>query len=90
MTEQAGSDDPDRRQRELSADFSWVLEDARGRRALWWVLSEARVFHGALSLDHAGLAFVEGRRALGLAVLDQIHRAKPAAFATMIKETPDG
>ena len=66
-------------------DLLRLLADRRGRRFLWRLLVRAGVFRNSVTGPRAdGLA--EGRRSLGLGVLNDILAADPSAYLAMIEE----
>jgi hypothetical protein len=75
-----------RRQKEIE-DVKALVELPAGRRFLWRLMGEARVFHSTFAgEDTHTSAHAEGGRSLGLMVLDDILKAKPSAFAQMQRE----
>lgn len=73
------------KEREQS-DLRKVLFSAEGRRFVWRVLGEAKVFHGCFSLNGLEMAKNEGKRDLGLFVLNDLLKSHPDAFAQMQRE----
>jgi hypothetical protein len=75
-----------RRQRELN-DFSKVLDTVEGRRVLWRLLGVAGVYHISHDVNSGfQTAYNEGRRSIGLIILDDVNLSKPKAFAQMQRE----
>src|SRR3954469_23266490 len=73
------------KEREQS-DLRKVLSSAEGRRVVWRVLGEAKVFHGCFSLNGLEMAKNEGKRDLGLFILNDLLKSHPDAFAQMQRE----
>lgn len=67
-------------------DLKWVMSDARGRRFVWRLLSQARVFHASFTGEALSSAFNEGARSAGLKQLADIHEACPQQYLVMTKE----
>jgi hypothetical protein len=67
-------------------DFQWLMADQRGRRIVWRLLAESRVFHSSFDPMAMNMAFNEGRRAEGLRLLGQVHALCPDLYPTMMKE----
>lgn len=67
-------------------DLKWVMSDARGRRFMWRLLSQARVFHSSFTGESLSSAFNEGLRSAGLKHLADIHEACPQQYLVMMKE----
>jgi hypothetical protein len=71
---------------EESADFRWLMSSKRGRRIVWRSLERAGVFRTSFSTNSMSMAFAEGNRNSGLALLDQIHRTCPEVYPVMLGE----
>lgn len=67
-------------------DMQMILKLPEGRRFLWLLLGECRIYR--TSFDHSGsvTAFNEGKRSVGLAILDRITDADPSAYIQMQNE----
>lgn len=78
--------DEERRRLELQAnDFRKILGMPEGRRFVWRYLSETGVFHG--SFDGTSRTFFnEGRRDIGLKLLNEVIATRPDAFTQMQQE----
>lgn len=66
-----------------------LMADPRGRRYIWLQLQECCVFHQVLVLGpsgYAGTAFNEGKRMLGLKLLNDITRLAPNDYMRMTQE----
>ena len=66
-------------------DLTTVLSTANGRRFLWNLLAKCRVFHSCYTGNNDTF-YNEGRRDVGLEILDNIMRVDADAFATMQRE----
>jgi hypothetical protein len=53
-------------------DLTWLMDDARGRRVMWEILCRARVFHGSFSTNGSAVMFNEGRRDIGLWLMQEL------------------
>lgn len=69
--------------------FSWLMADKRGRRLVWGQLVRAGVFGLSFSHDALVMAFNEGRRNEGLALLAKIHSLCPELYTVMISENKE-
>lgn len=67
-------------------DVKWLMSSRRGRRMAWRQLERAGVFRLSFNTNAMSMAFAEGNRNAGLALLDQIHRACPEAYPVMLAE----
>lgn len=74
-----------RRERELR-DVSVILSTREGRRYLWELLAQCRVFQ-TIWEPSARIHFLEGQRNIGLKVLADINDADPTAYVTMLSES---
>lgn len=78
------------RNRELE-DARWVLGSAQGRRFLGrLVFHQAGVFRTSFNTNGMAMAQNEGRRALGLVVLDLLQAAEHDALQRLMQEHLDG
>ncbi len=50
-------------------DIKHLMDSKQGRRVIWWMLSQGRVFSSTFAVDPHVTAFNEGQRNLALALL---------------------
>ena len=62
-----------------------LLQHPDGRVFLWGLLASCGVYQSSYTGDNATF-FREGRRAVGLQLLEEIHNVDPSGYATMIVE----
>ena len=74
-----------RRDREID-DLREVLKRPSGRRFAYKVLSECGVFKASFSQNSLTIAFNEGKRDIGLALLADLNEAEPMAYTQMLQE----
>lgn len=75
-----------RRERELT-DVREVIDSPQGRRFVWRLLSDARVFASCfVAGDPHSTSANEGKRDMGLLILNDLMVARPEAFAQMQRE----
>lgn len=74
-----------RRERELG-DIRKLLAIPEGRRFLWRLLGDAKVFAASYAGEAPATFFNEGKRDIGIKVLQEILAAKPDAFSQMQRE----
>lgn len=74
-----------RRDRELD-DLRALLAHPAGRRVIWRLLTEARVFRTAFDPDPTTLAFNTGKKEQGLFLLDELEKANPTAFLSLMQD----
>jgi hypothetical protein len=69
-------------------DLRLVLSKPEGRRLLWRLMGEGRVFHISYPATSSSndTIFNEGKRSIGLLVLTEVMAANPAAFTQMQNE----
>lgn len=78
-----------RREEEIN-DLRAVLSSASGRRFVWRLLERSGVFRSSFNaVSDSYTAFNEGRRNLGLRVLNDILEADPDAFTLMQRESAE-
>lgn len=68
-------------------DIEDLMSTASGRRVVYTLLNEAKVFHQTfVPGDPHSTSFNEGRRAIGLWLLTQVVGKTPDQYALMMKE----
>lgn len=67
-------------------DLKWLLSSKRGRRIAYRQLQRARVFHLSFNTNALQMAFAEGNRNQGLALLATITEHFPERYAEMLQE----
>ena len=80
----------EKRGRDLEIDdMSFILSHKGGRRFMWRLLCECGVFK--LSADNSGswTYFNEGRRNVGLKLLNDINETSPESYFLMLKESKE-
>lgn len=90
--EQAASEAKDR-QKKLSreqdaADFKVLLSTPAGRRFMWRMLEECGVYRSTFR-PNSEAAFLEGKRAVGLFLLAQVHDLCPERLVEMLLEAKE-
>ena len=70
-------------------DVMWLMGSKRGRRILWRLLEQSRVFQLSFDPDASRMAFNEGARSYGNRLWGLIHSACPEQYAVMLKESND-
>lgn len=73
-------------QRNATKDLVEVLGSEAGRRVLWRILAEAKVFHENAALDALAMARSEGRRGLGLWLLAEVTAAQPTGLDHLMEQ----
>jgi hypothetical protein len=75
-----------RRRREID-DARWVLSNVKGRRFLWRMWCLCGTFQASYTAkDATQTAFNEGKRDIGIAILQEINAADIKAFSRMQDE----
>ena len=69
-------------------DLAWLLSRPEGRRVLRRLLGRTGLFAASFSPDPLTLAYREGGRAVGLALVAMIGAAAPERLAELLVETP--
>lgn len=75
-----------RRVQRNADDLVTVLSTPPGRRFVWRLLSECGVFHGSFNESSNRMAFQEGRRDIGLMILNEVITEVPSALDVMRRE----
>ena len=68
------------------ADLVFVMGDKRGRRFVWRLLTEAKIYHTVYQESQAAMALLEGKRQIGLFLVDEIERECPSEYDKMKAE----
>jgi hypothetical protein len=71
------------------ADWEWLMADPRGRRLVRQQLERSGVFRTSFSESALQMAFHEGQRNTGLALLAMVQQHVPERYQTMMQERPD-
>ena len=74
-----------KRDRELS-DIRKIVAMPEGRRFIWRVLTRAGIYTPSFAVEQSIMSFNEGKRNIGLFILEDLMRAKPEAFMQMSQE----
>lgn len=72
--------------REVDNAICWLMKHAPGRRVVWTLLEDARVFSSSFDPDPYVVAFREGRRDFGLSMLNIVMGASSSLYAKMVQE----
>jgi len=76
-----------RRKREEWADaIRFVMSDRRGRRFVLGILEESAVFNAVFRESHAAMSLLEGKRQVGLFLIDEAGRECPKEFLRLLTE----
>lgn len=67
-------------------DIKWLASSKRGRRIIYRFLERAGVWQLSFDTNALKMAFAEGRRNEGNALLAQIHKHCPDRYMDIIKE----
>jgi len=71
------------------SDVRWLMGTRRGRRIVWRLLDRAGVFRSSFSQNSMQMAFNEGSRNYGLALLASVHALCAEQYPAMMKEATD-
>ena len=70
-------------------DLRAVLSTPEGRRFAWSILSACGVYARSFTGEPLSSAFNEGRRSVGIEILERIEAQAPGSYQTMLKESLD-
>ncbi len=65
--------------------WEWVLNDTKGRHVLWMILANAKIYNPSFT-GNSHTFFNEGRRSIGLDLLESINSINPKGYANMMIE----
>jgi len=72
---------------EAASDLAWLMSDKRGRRFMWRLLGELRIYQQSHTPgDTHATAFREGQRSVGLMLTGQLAAACADRMSEMQKE----
>lgn len=74
------------KRRTINEAVLWLMKHAQGRRIVWQLLQEARVFCSSFDASPYTTAFREGQRDFGLRVTNLFLGACPQLYTKMIEE----
>lgn len=75
-------------QREID-DIRFVMDSEQGRRVVWAVLEQGRVFSAIPPTDALAMAFNEGQRNLALALFQRVMSNCPDQYLKMASEASE-
>lgn len=67
-------------------DLLFVMSTAQGRRFIWQMLSDAGVYRTVFSPDIAVMSFSEGKRNVGLELLNELTTHCQNSYLKMVEE----
>lgn len=67
-----------------------VLSTPNGRAWMWTLLGKCNIWDSFGTLDHAAMAYCEGRRSIGIQLQQTITRLFPEAYVRMVQENSGG
>ena len=67
-------------------DLKWLMSSRQGRRIVWRLLQRAGVFRLSFNTNAMQMAFAEGNRNYGNALLGQVMKLCPDVYPRMVKE----
>ncbi|MBT9575534.1 MAG: hypothetical protein IV106_31285 [Pseudomonas umsongensis] len=85
LREQEEKDKDTARKQEI-ADFRWLMGDPRGRRFMWRLMGQCKVFQPSFNPHGGVMNFNEGQRNVGLFLLGETNDLCPAMFPVMAAE----
>ena len=68
------------------SDIQWLMGGKRGRRVVFKVLDDAGVFRTTFNANALWMAFNEGKRNVGLTLIDAINSVCPETYQIMLQE----
>nr|DAN75883.1 MAG TPA: hypothetical protein [Caudoviricetes sp.] len=79
----------ERDEEQLKADITALMETGAGRRIVWRLLEATHIYQTCYRDNPLQMARAEGRREIGLKLLDWITTHTPEHYFTMQKEAHD-
>lgn len=75
-----------RQAKQLDVDFAAIMATAGGRRHFWQQIGSCHVFSPVFDPDHSVMCLREGRRQVGLEILQRINVLCPDMYQVMVNE----
>lgn len=72
-----------------AADMSWLMDNQRGRRIAWRLLDRSGVNADGFSTDAGVMAYVAGKRSVGLAFQALVLGTGLDSYTQMLREAGD-
>ncbi len=70
-------------------DLAALMMTEHGRRLMWRLLGDCRIFEQSFTGDLAGTSFNEGKRSVGNKWFADVHRVCPDLYLKMAKEAKE-
>jgi hypothetical protein len=67
-------------------DLKWLASHEQGRRILWRLITDSGALSTSFSLEAIHMAFNEGRRSIGLHLLEMVKSHAPERLVEMLSE----
>ena len=77
------------KQEAMQSDIRALMKLPAGRRVVWRLLEQAGVWRSVVNPEPLRMAFAEGKRNLGLWLLDWVMRECADEYDLMMRETRD-
>lgn len=75
-----------RRVHQRESDLKAVMSTAEGRRFVWYLLDDICQLHGGSYTGNSQTFFNEGRRSVGIQVMQELQRIVPERYLDMVGE----
>ena len=83
---QRDRDEAANQEKVLIDDLRWLMRHKQGRRIMRRLLGDCGIFSSSFSPDVAVMAFHEGKRSIGLPLIENLMRHIQQDYSTMIEE----
>lgn len=80
---------PSEKQQQNDDDMRVLLSSPAGRRFFWRVLTQSGLYSSSYAESPTATAYNEGRRSIGLALMQEAQRVDPARYAVALREQLD-
>lgn len=67
-------------------DLKWLMSSKQGRRLMWRLLSQFGVYRSSFNSDALVMAYLEGQRNNGLALMADLLEHAPDRYAEMMQD----
>lgn len=83
------NEENDRKHGDLRQSLAALLDNADGRRVLFWVLEQANIYGDAYKGDDAATNYTLGQQSIGRRVLGLMNEISPRAYPTLLLAVAD-
>lgn len=73
----------------INENFKTIMKTRQGKEVIWYILSMTGIYSSSLDQEVNNMAFMEGRRSIGLAIIDMMMSIDPTLYPRLLLEKAD-